>query len=129
MHTQAAAEEDGDRTPPMLVAELAELANLGLLGFVQSDGSTTPRQHLRKPRDHRQDARRNRTHRTSRQWDANCEGFRQAHRSLASVVGEPKFHLWVSVNVKDDACRRVGVGALMRDLGDLHPWNRINGFA
>lgn len=41
MHIQAAAEEDGDRTPPILVAELAEMANLGLLGFVQPDGSTT----------------------------------------------------------------------------------------
>ncbi len=41
MYIQASAEEDGDRTPPMLVAELAEMANLGLLGFLQPDGSTT----------------------------------------------------------------------------------------
>jgi hypothetical protein len=69
VHIQAATEEDGDRAPPMLVAELAEMANLGLLGFVQPGGSTTkPGQHLREPHDHRQDARRNRTHRTRETW-------------------------------------------------------------
>lgn len=36
---QTTASEEGDRTSPTLSAELSELANLGLIGFEQDDGS------------------------------------------------------------------------------------------